>query len=545
MSRYLVTAAATPSVGSPLLNLLVFLGFVAVTLFVVYQAGHRNRTTSDYYAAGGGFTGAQNGVAMSGDFLSAASFLGISGAIAVYGYDGFVYSVSWVVAWLVALLLIGEGLRNTGRFTMGDVMAYRMRQRPVRAAAAVSTLVISLFYMIAQMAGAGGLVALLLGVRSSTGQSLLVVLVGVVMVFYVLVGGMRGTTWVQIIKAVLLLVCVVLLAAFLLGRLGFSFSTLLDRATGNSPLGPDLLAPGAWYGGGVLNRLDFVSLGLALVLGISSLPHVLMRFYTVPDAREARRSVVWCSWLMVVFYLAILVVGFGAAVIVGTDSIMEAPGGVNSAAPLLAYAIGGTVVLGIVSAVAFATILAVVAGLTLSASVSFAHDVYANIIRKGDAEPDAEIRVARRTAALVGVVAIAGGVLARGQNVAFLVALALAIAASANLSTIVYALYWRRFTTTGALWSIYSGLGTSVVLILFSSTVSGTPTSIFPGVDLAWFPLTNPGLVSIPVSFLCGYLATVWGRERADVHQAREMEVRSLTGIRPGAADARRAVPRR
>ncbi len=517
-------------IGDPVVNIIVFGMFVLATLVLVYRVSHRNATPEDYYAAGGGFTGAQNGIAMSGDFLSAASFLGISGAIAVYGYDGFVYSVSWVVAWLVALLLVGEGLRNTGRFTMGDVMAFRLRQGPVRAAAATSTLVISVVYMIAQMAGAGSLIALLLGIRSVGGQSAVIVVVGVVMMSYVLLGGMRGTTWVQIIKAVLLLVCVAMLAAFVLGRYGLSMSDLFGHASAVSPLGEGMLAPGAWYGGSITSRIDFLSLGLALVLGISSLPHVLMRFFTVPDAIQARRSVAWCSWLMVVFYLCILFVGFGAAAIVGRERILAAPGAVNSAAPLLAYEIGGATALGIVSAVAFATILAVVAGLTLTASASFAHDVYASILRRGRAEPADEIRVARRTAVVVGAVAILGGVWARDLNVAFLVSLALAIAASANLPTIVFALFWSRFATAGALWSIYTGLGSSVLLITFSPTVSGTPTSLIPDIDLAWFPLTNPAIVSVPLSLLAGVLGTLLTRRPTDPHLAREMEVRSVLG---------------
>ncbi|ANY07990.1 solute symporter family protein [Pseudonocardia sp. HH130630-07] len=518
------------TVGSPILNMAVFGLFVILTLGIVYRVSHRNATPDDYYAAGGGFTGAQNGIAMSGDFLSAASFLGISGAIAVYGFDGFVYSVSWVVAWLVALLLVGEGLRNTGRFTMGDVMAFRLQQSPVRAAAATSTLVISLVYMVAQMAGAGGLVALLLGIHGGAGQSLLIIGVGVVMMLYVLVGGMRGTTWVQIIKAVGLLICVALLAMFVLGRFGLSMSALLDKAAETSPMGSAVLEPGGWYSGGFSSRLDFVSLGLALVLGISSLPHVLMRFFTVPNAKEARRSVTWCSWLMVGFYLCILVVGFGAAAVVGPEEIMAAPGAANSAAPLLAYRIGGTPILGLVSAVAFATILAVVAGLTLTASASFAHDVYASIIRRGKAEPRSEIRVARTTAVVIGALSIAGGVLARDVNVAFLVSLALAIAASANLPTIVFALFWPRFSTRGALWSIYTGLIGSIVLICSSTTVSGTPSSLLPDVDMAWFPLTNPAIVTVPLSFLAAILGTLLGKP-ADPGLARAMEVRALTGI--------------
>lgn len=527
----MMVSIAAGTTGSPTLNVTVFVAFVCITLYVVYRASGSSPTASDYYAAGSGFSGMQNGIALSGDFLSAASFLGISGAIAVHGYDGFLYSVGWLVAWLVALLLIGERLRNTGRFTVGDVMAFRMKQRPVRAAAANATLVITFFYMLAQMAGAGGLIALLLNVHSKGGQALVITAVGLVMVFYVLVGGMKGTTWVQIIKATLLLLCVAFISVFILGKFGFSLSGLLEHAAQNSPLGERLLEPGGWYGQNAMGKLDFVSLALSLVLGISSLPHVLMRFYTVPDAKEARRSVVWCSWSMFTFYLGILIVGYAATALVGSDKILAAPGGENSAAPLLAFRIGGAVLLGVVSAVAFATILAVVAGLTLAASASFAHDVYANVLRHGKADPRSEVRVARLTAIVIGFLAIIGGIVANGQNVAFLVSLALALAASANLSTMLYSLYWKRFNTTGTLWSIYGGLVSGLLLIAFSPAMSGTPTSIVKGVDFHWFPLTNPGIVSIPLSFLCGFLGTVLSKQPADPDKQAEMEVRALTGI--------------
>jgi cation/acetate symporter len=527
-----MTAQLAAGAGNPTINLSVFAVFVIITLYVVYRVSSGNNTAANYYAAGSRFTGMQNGIALSGDFLSAASFLGISGAIAIHGYDGFLYSVGWLVAWLIDLFLIAELLRNTGRFTMGDVISYRMRQRPVRAAAAISTLVISFFYMIAQMAGAGGLIALLLNVRSSSGQALVIVVVGLVMVFYVLVGGMKGTTWVQIIKATLLLLCVTMISIFLLGKFGYSISALMQQATERSPLGGNLLAPGGWYGGSTTSKVDFVSLALALVLGISSLPHVLMRFYTVPNAKEARRSVVWATWCMFIFYLSTLLIGYGATALVGTDTIKHAPGGENSAAPLLAFRIGGAVLLGIVCAVAFATILAVVAGLTLAASASFSHDVYANVIKRGNADTLAEVRVARITALVVGVFAIAGGILANGQNVAFLVSLALCLAASANLSTILYSLFWRRFNTRGTLWSIYGGLGSCLVLITFSPVLSGSATSIVKGVDFHWFPLTNPGIVSIPFSFICGYLGTVTARNsHLDAVKLPEMEVRALTGL--------------
>ena len=525
------TAPSTTAVGAnPVLNLGMFVGFVAVTLYVVHRVSSGNTTTSSYYAAGGEFTGGQNGIALSGDFLSAASFLGIAGMIAVHGYDGFVYSVGWVVSWLVGLLLIGEMLRNTGRFTMGDVLAYRMRQRPVRVAAAASTLLISYFYLLAQIAGAGGLVSLLLNITSKLGQSLAIVVAGAIMILYVLIGGMKGTTWVQIIKATLLLLCMALITVFLLGRFGFDLSDILGQATQHNSLAGAILAPGTLYG---KNELDFVSLALALVLGICSLPHVLMRFYTVPNARQVRRSLVWAIWSMVGFYFCTLIVGYSATALVGSDAILHAPGKENSAAPLLAYAVGGPVLLGLVSAVAFATILAVVAGLTLTASVSFAHDVYANIIKRGDAEPRKEVRVARLTAVTMGVLAILGGILVNGKNVAFLVALALALAASANLSTLLYSLFWRRFNTAGALAGIYSGLGSCMLLIVLSPVMSGSPDAIFPTMDFHVFPLSNPGIVSIPLSFICGFVATLVG-SRADPAKQTEMEVRALTGIGSG-----------
>jgi cation/acetate symporter len=534
---------AAGTVGKPALNVGIFLAFVLITLIVVFYVGRGNRTAADYYAAGRSFTGPQNGLAISGDYLSAASFLGIAGAIATVGYDGFLYSIGFLVAWLVALLLVAELLRNTGKFTMGDVLSFRMRQRPVRAAAAISTLVVSFFYLLAQMAGAGGLISLLLGIPDDkstffNGQSLVLAVVGVLMIIYVLVGGMKGTTWVQIIKSALLLVGAAIMTAWVLGSFGFNFSDVLGQAIQNSPkAGDKILGPGLQYGKTAISKIDFVSLGLALVLGTAGLPHILMRFYTVPSAKEARRSVVWAIWLIGIFYLFTLVLGYGAAALVGPEKILAAPGGANSAAPLLAFQLGGELLLGLISAVAFATILAVVAGLTITASASFAHDVYANVLKRG-ARPDAEVRVARRTALVFGVVAIIGGILANGQNVAFLVALAFAVAASANLPTLLYSLFWKRFNTTGALCSVYGGLIISVALIIFSPAVSGEKTSMIHGVDFHWFPLSNPGLVSIPLSFLLGVLGTfIGGREEAGEHGYAEMEVRSLTGAGAEKAD--------
>jgi len=534
-----VTGEPTPgqpipsAVGEPLLNGGIFVFFVLVTLVIVFRASRRTKTAADYYAAGRSFTGPQNGVAISGDYLSAASFLGIAGAIAVYGYDGFLYSIGFLVAWLVALLLVAELLRNTGKFTMGDVLSFRMRRRPVRAAAAISTLVVSLFYLLAQMAGAGGLVALLLNVTGARAKAVVVAVVGLLMIFYVLVGGMRGTTWVQIVKATLLIIGAGMLTAWALGSFGLNLSALLGEAAARSSHGQAVLEPGLQYGKNLTTKIDFVSLGLALVLGTAGLPHILMRFYTVPSAKEARRTVVWAIWLIGVFYLFSLVIGYAAAALVdgGPQRIASMPGEENSAAPLLAYQLGGEVLLGFIAAVAFATILAVVAGLTITASASFAHDVYANVIKHGNLDPDREVLIARITAGVIGVLAVLGGIVALGQNVAFLVALAFAVAASANLPTILYSLFWTRFNTSGVLWSMYGGLLSCVGLIIFSPAVSGTPKSMFPSLDFAFFPLRNPALISVPLAFLLGYLGTVLSKgEETGAATFAEMEVRALTG---------------
>ncbi|HJX42932.1 MAG TPA: cation acetate symporter [Geodermatophilus sp.] len=534
-------AAADATIGSPAVNISIFGAFVLVTLVITFRASRNNASAADYYAAGRNISGTQNGLAIAGDYLSAASFLGIAGAIAVYGYDGFLYSVGFLVAWLVALLLVAELMRNTARYTMADVLAFRMRQGPVRTAAAISTLAVSLFYLLAQMAGAGGLVTLLLGVTGEAAQALVVVLVGALMIVYVLVGGMRGTTYVQIIKATLLIAGALVMTLWVLTKFGFNLSALLGDAQALAVEGRDVTAPGAQYGASSTSKLDFVSLGLALVLGTAGLPHVLMRFYTVPTAKDARRSVVWAIWLIGVFYLFSLVIGYGAGALVGPETILGAPGAVNSAAPLLAFELGGTVLLGIIAGVAFATILAVVAGLTITASASFAHDVYASVIKKGQVSPTGEVRVARITAVVIGAISIGLGILAlqAGLNIAFLVALAFAVAASANLPTILYTLFWKRFTTQGALWSMYGGLITCLVLIIFSPVVSGAPVnpatglspSLLQDADFSWFPLNNPGLVSIPLSFFLGWLGTVLSKEKPDLDKNAELEVRSLTGI--------------
>jgi cation/acetate symporter len=522
-------AASATVENNPILNISIFGAFVAVTLFIVIRASRNNKTAADYYAAGRSFTGPQNGFAIAGDYLSAASFLGICGAIALNGYDGFLYSIGFLVAWLVALLLVAELMRNTGKFTMADVLSFRLAQRPVRMAAAITTLAVCFFYLLAQMAGAGGLVSLLLGIDDYVGQSVVVAVVGVLMIVYVLVGGMKGTTWVQIVKAFLLIGGAVVMTVWVLAINGFSLNSLLESAVDASTTTPPdaILTPGLQYGA---NPWDFISLAIALVLGTAGLPHVLMRFYTVPTAKEARRSVVWAIWLIGLFYLLTLVLGYGAGALVGPDVIREAPGGVNSAAPLLAFELGGPILLGFISAVAFATILAVVAGLTITAAASFAHDIYANVVKKGDVPPDGEVKVARRTVVVIGLLAIVGGIGVQGQNVAFLVALAFAVAASANLPTILFSLFWRRFTTRGAVWSMYGGLGSAIILIVASPVFWGTPTSVFRDVGFALWPLNNPGIVSIPLGFALGWLGSITSRRAEDRRLAAEMDVRSLTG---------------
>ncbi|EOM77746.1 cation acetate symporter [Rhodococcus rhodnii] len=526
-------------VGNPLLNIAIFALFVVVTMTLVIRASKTTKKASDFYTGGGQFSGPQNGFAIAGDYLSAASFLGIAGAIAIYGYDGFLYSIGFLVAWLVALMLVAELLRNTGRFTMADVLSFRLRQRPVRMAAALSTLAVSLFYLLAQMAGAGGLVALLLDIHSQAGQALVVAVVGLLMIAYVLIGGMKGTTYVQMVKAVLLIAGAGVMFVLVLLAVRGNFSTLLAQAqmaisgsANPSVASTDVLAPGAKYGISGMSKIDFISLGIALVLGTAGLPHVLMRFYTVPTAREARRSVTWAIGLIGAFYLFTLVLGYGAAKLVGPDAILAAPGKENAAAPLLAFELGGTLFLGIISAVAFATILAVVAGLAITASASFAHDIYASVIKHGNASEEEQVRVSRITVVVIGIVSIVLGILAMGQNIAFLVALAFAVAASANLPTLLYSLFWKRFNTTGALFSIYGGLISCLTLIVFSPAVSGRPSAMFPSVDFSWFPLSNPGIVSIPLAFLLGIVGTFVGARRTEdpVKQA-EMEVRSLTGV--------------
>ena len=542
-----VAAAAAADTGSnhQVLTITLFAVFVAITLGITIWASRQNRTAADFYAGGRQFTGMQNGLAIGGDYMSAASFLGIAGLIALNGYDGFLYSIGFLVAWLVALLLVAELMRNTGKFTMADVLSFRMRQRPVRSAAALSTVIVSIFYLLAQMVGAGELVSLLLNISSATAKNLVIVLVGLLMIIYVVFGGMKGTTWVQIVKAVMLMVGAAVMTIWVLAKFGFNISALLGAAAEASGKGDAFIQPGIKYGASGISRLDFVSLGIALVLGTAGLPHILIRFYTVPDSKTARKSVQWAIGLIGIFYLMTLVLGFGAAALVGSAAISAQSAGGNTAAPQLAEALGGVgtglgaAMLAIIAAVAFATILAVVAGLTLASSSSIAHDFYANVIKRGKTNDRDEVRVGRWAAVIIGAVSIALAIPAQKLNVAFLVAIAFCFAASANLPAILLSLFWKRFNTRGATWGIYGGLASTFVLLIFGPNVSGGAISAktglrsslvaSPDIDFHWFPLANPGLASIPLGFLFAIVGTLTSREW-DKAKWAEMEVRSLTG---------------
>ncbi|WP_436790392.1 solute symporter family protein [Yinghuangia sp. YIM S10712] len=520
-----------------LLTVGLFVGFVAVTLAITAWASRHSRTANDFYTGGREFSAAQNGLAISGDYMSAASFLGIAGLISLVGYDGFLYSIGFLVAWLVVLMLVAELVRNCGRYTMADVLAFRMSQRPVRTAAGASSIVVSVFYLLAQMVGAGSLVALLLGDADGSVRTLTIVAVGALMIVYVAFGGMKATTWIQIVKAGLLMAGAITLTVLVLVRFGGDVDAMLHAAAQTSGHGEKFLEPGLQYGTSLTSRLDFISLALALVLGTAGLPHILVRFYTVPTARAARRSVMWAIGLIGVFYLMTIVLGFGAAAVLGSDTIRESNQAGNTALPLLAQelgggadSVGGVVLLAVIAAVAFATILAVVAGLTLASSASAAHDLYASVIRKGRADERHELAAARVSAILIGAVAIGLSLTAQRLNVAFLVALAFAVAASANLPTILFTLFWRRFNTRGTVWAINGGLISSVVLVVFSPVVSGGPNPLATGVDFHWFPLDNPGIVSIPCGFLAGVIGTLTSKQGSDASKYAEMEVRALTG---------------
>jgi cation/acetate symporter len=512
--------------------LIMFVAFVGLTLLITFWAAKKNTGASAYFAAGRSITGWQNGLAVAGDYMSAASFLGISGMICFYGYDGFMYSVGFLVAYITVLLVVAEPLRNAGKYTMADLLAYRLKPRPVRALASLSTLTVSTFYMIAQMVGAGVIIQSLLKLPFAPA----VIGVGVLMLVYVVFGGMLATTWVQIIKALLLIVGALLLSYLVLKFHHFSFTEFFNAVSKADYAGSDtprnLMEPGLKFGvavAGPWGPLDLISLGLGLVLGTAGLPHILVRFYTVPDAKTARSSVVWAMAIIGLFYIMTTFFGFGAATILKKALITTAAGkpDTNMVAPILAQVLGGEFFFAFISAVAFATILAVVAGLTMSASASFAHDFYSNVIHHGKTNrPGMEVKVARITAFCVGAISIGIAIyLGPSVNAAFLVGLAFAVAASANLPVIIFSVFWKRFNTSGAVAGLSVGLGSSILLILLS------PNGLF-GKAGAIFPLENPGIVSIPIGFIAAWLGTILtARDPEAEAKFAELTVRAHTGL--------------
>jgi cation/acetate symporter len=496
-----------------------FFAFIAVSLGITWWAARRTKSTAQYYAAGHGISGFQNGLALAGDYMSAASFLGIAGLVALSGFDGLIYSTGWLVGWPIILFLIAEPLRNLGKYTFADVVAFRLRQTPTRIAAAIGTLATVTFYLIAQMVGAGNLIKLMFGLQFEVA----VVIVGSIMMLYVLFGGMIATTWVQIIKAVLLLGGAFILAILTLWKFGLNPIALFQAAAEKYPE-KNVLAPGSL----VSNPWEAISLGLALMFGTAGLPHILMRFYTVPDAKAARKSVFYATGFIGFFYLLTFVLGFGAMVHVGQDVIRAIDKGGNMAAPLLAESLGGTGFLGFIAAVAFATILAVVAGLTLSGAAALSHDLWVNVVRKGTAPESEQLRVARGASIALGILAMLLGVLFKGQNVAYMVGLAFAIAASANFPALVLSIFWRKFTTKGAVFSMVAGTAMALILIYFSPTVQ---IDILKNAT-APFPLKNPGVVTIPLSFLIGIVVSLVSPEKDSEKKYVSLEERIHFGVK-------------
>nr|WP_321268010.1 cation acetate symporter [Alcaligenes faecalis] len=529
----------------------MFAAFVLATLWITKWAAARTKSVSDFYTAGGGITGFQNGLAIAGDYMSAASFLGISAAVMINGYDGLIYSIGFLVGWPIITFLLAEKLRNLGKFTFADVAAYRFRQGPIRAFAASGTLVVVLFYLIAQMVGAGQLIKLLFGLE----YWVAVVLVGVLMMVYVLFGGMTATTWVQIIKAGLLLFGASFMAIMVLAQYGFSPEKLFAAAVQvktdaaiaagkdavqASTIGQAIMGPGNF----IKDPISAISFGMALMFGTAGLPHILMRFFTVPDAKEARKSVFWATTWIGYFYILTFIIGFGAIVLVSTNPRFLEDGGVliggtNMAAVHLADAVGGDVFLGFMSAVAFATILAVVAGLTLSGTSAVSHDLYSTLIKKGEATNEEVMRVSRTTTLVLGVIAVLLGILFEKQNIAFMVSLAFAIAASANFPVLFLSIMWKGCTTRGATIGGFLGLIVALLLTLLSPSVweatLGNPAGTAP------FPYASAALFSMPLAFLAIWFFSITDRSaRAEIDRAgfEAQSVRSETGVGAAVASA-------
>jgi len=507
------TAIGQPSATS----IFFFLIFIFATLTITYYAAKKSRSASQFYAAGRGVTGMQNGLALSGDYMSAASFLGIAGLVSLRGFDGLIYSIGFLVGWPILMFLIAEPLRNLGKFTFVDVLAYRLSKRPIRIAASGGSLMTVFFYLIAQMVGAGTLIMMIFGMP----YEIAVVIVGMVMIMYVLFGGMIATTWVQIIKAVLLLSGGTILVLLIMIHFGFSYGELFRQAS--LTYGDRVLEPG----GLVASPLDAVSLGIALMFGTAGLPHILMRFYTVRDAKTARRSVFYATGFIGFFYILTFTIGFGAMVIVGQETIAAMDSGGNMAAMLLAEATGGAVFLGFIAAVAFATILAVVAGLTLAGASTLSHDLYAGVFRFGRSTEQEEVKVARISTLSLGVLAIVLGLVFQGQNVAFMVGLAFAVAASANFPALVLSILWRNYSTFGACLSIVTGTVLAVGLIIISPTVwveiLRNPTAIFP--------LSNPAIISVAGAFAAGYIGSKLRPDPEASSRYEEQKVRNYLGV--------------
>ncbi len=527
------TASAAPDLGQATQQatnwtaISMFAAFVIFTLFITKWAAAKTRSASDFYTAGGGITGFQNGLAIAGDFMSAASFLGISAAVFLDGFDGLIYAIGFLVGWPVITFLMAERLRNLGRFTFADVAAYRFHQKPIRVFAASGTLVVVLFYLIAQMVGAGQLIKLLFGLE----YWIAVVIVGILMMVYVLFGGMTATTWVQIIKAVLLLSGASYMAFAVLAQFNFSPEKLFATATDVHSKGFSIMGPGNF----VKDPISAISFGMALMFGTAGLPHILMRFFTVPNAKDARKSVLWATTWIGYFYILTFIIGFGAIVLVGTnpefkDGAGKLLGGNNMAAVHLAKAVGGDIFLGFISAVAFATILAVVAGLTLSGASAVSHDLYATVFAKGKATSASELKVSKLTTIALGFIAVLLGIAFEKQNVAFMVSLAFAIAASANFPVLFMSVLWKNCTTRGATIGGFLGLGTAVVLTVVSKSVWVDVL----GNAQAIFPYTSPAIFSMPIGFIGIWLFSITDRSpRAAIDKAgfEAQQVRSETGI--------------
>ncbi|HEY6775218.1 MAG TPA: sodium/solute symporter [Thermoleophilaceae bacterium] len=502
--------------------LTVFAIVVAVTLVVTYFASKRVATATDFWAAGRGLTGPQNGFAIAGDYMSAASFLGIAGLIFLFGFDGFLYSVGFLVAFLTVLFLLAERMRNSGKFTIADVLAFRLKEQPARAAAALGTLSVVAFYLIAQMVGAGVLIEGLVGIDFW----LAVLLTGGFMVIYIVAGGMLATSWVQIIKAFLLMSAAIVMTIWVLAKIGWNPIDLFRDARARSADGESYLKPGLF----LASPLDTVSLGIGLVLGTAGLPHILMRFFTVPDAKAARSSVMWAMVLIGAFYVMTTALGFGARAILGRGGEEAAGTTGNFAVPTLADELGGELFLAIIAGVAFATILAVVAGLVISASGAVAHDVWSNIVRNGSDSEKEEVVVAKVAALAIGAIAIGIAIIGgEGLNVSFMVGLAFAVAASANFPALLLALTWRRFNTAGAVTGVLFGVISSIALVIISPTVWPGPDS--EGGAFGFYDLANPAIISVPLGFIGCWLGTVLSSEREPQRSFDELYVRSETGL--------------